>query len=197
MFSKISRYKNLEEIVTVDPDGKMAESKALRLFPEVDGVFFHTVEEVDRLDHLAFKYYKQSRKWWRICDANPEMIFPQALLGKDPIVTFHFPLVIDSEAGEPLWANLLNVIRDTVGVQSVQIKKEAIGLVERIEVFEGDMVSLTVPEYWHTLIVIFNEMNLSSETLTETITSLSFTVGPPEKIGRVGKKIVIPRNILG
>ena len=70
-------------------------SKTLRLLPQVSGTFRHTVEDVDRLDHLAYKYYQQPRKWWRISDANPEFLSPQALLGKEPIVTDRFPVTFD------------------------------------------------------------------------------------------------------
>ena len=86
MFSKISRYRKLPDVVTIDVQGRRLESKSLRLLPEVTGIFLHTVESGDRLDHLAYKYYKQPRKWWRICDANPEFPSPQALLGKESIV---------------------------------------------------------------------------------------------------------------
>lgn len=79
MFSRISRYRKLADVVTTDAKGRKLASKSLRLPPEVSGTFLHTVEEVDRLDHLAYKYYKQPRKWWRICDANPEFMSPQAL----------------------------------------------------------------------------------------------------------------------
>ena len=92
MFSRISRYQKLPDMVTTDSQGRTLPSKTVRLLPQVLGTFRHTVEEVDRLDHLAFKYYQQPQKWWRIVDANPEFLSPQALLGKEPIVTDRFPL---------------------------------------------------------------------------------------------------------
>ena len=70
MFSRISRYQALPDTVTTDSQGRTVPSKAVRLLPQVLGTFRHTVEEVDRLDHLAFKYYQQPQKWWRIVDAN-------------------------------------------------------------------------------------------------------------------------------
>ena len=92
MFSKISRYRTLPDVVTTDARGRTVSSKALRPLPTVSGTFLHTVEGVDRLEHLAFKYYQQPRNWWRICDANPEFMSPQGLLGKEPVVTARFPL---------------------------------------------------------------------------------------------------------
>ena len=39
------------------------------------GVLEYIVKEDDRLDLLALYFYVDSRKWWRILDANPEIIF--------------------------------------------------------------------------------------------------------------------------
>jgi hypothetical protein len=37
-------------------------------------VLEHTLKTTDRLDALALHYYNDSRMWWRILDANPEML---------------------------------------------------------------------------------------------------------------------------
>ncbi|HMS82447.1 MAG TPA: hypothetical protein PKD12_02205 [Nitrospira sp.] len=194
MFSKSSRYKKLEDVVVVDRDGKRSASKALRLIPEVDGEFLHTVEETDRLDHLAYKYYKQPRKWWRICDANPDYPFPSALLGKDVMVVEQFPLIIDHEEDEPLWPDVLADFTGLVGVEHVRLVKEEVDLVERIETVGTDTVTLIVPLYRYWMIVRYNGMNLDSKQLMDRMTGLGLTVGPPEIVGRVGKSIVIPPN---
>ncbi len=116
MFSKISRYRKLPDVVTVDADGRALASKSLRLLPDAPGDVLHTVEEGDRLDHLAYKYYKQSRDWWRIADANPEVLSPFALLGNAPHVTVFIPV---SWAGPtPPWTDLLRTLGDTLGVES-------------------------------------------------------------------------------
>jgi hypothetical protein len=194
MFSKISRYKKLEDVAVVGRDGKLAASKALRLIPEVDGEFLHTVEENDRLDHLAFKYYKQPRKWWRICDANPAYPFPPALLGKDTMVVEEFPLVIDNEDDEPLWSDVLADLNGLVGVEYARVVKEEVELVERIETVGSETVTLIVPLYRYTIIVRYNGMNLDSRQLMNRMAVLDLVVGPPERIGRIGKSIVIPPN---
>lgn len=115
MFSKLSRYRKLLDVVTTDVQGRSLQSKTLRLLPEVSGDFLHTVEEVDRLDHLAYKYYRQPRKWWRICDANPAFMSPQALLGKGPQAAARFPIVW--EGPMPPWPILLRALADVVGVE--------------------------------------------------------------------------------
>lgn len=114
MFSKISRYRDLRAEVTTDAKGRVLESTTLRLLPEAAGEFQHSVEEIDRLDHLAYKYYKQPRSWWRIVDANPSFLSPQALLGKEPESTVQVPL--EWEGPAPPWSGLLKVLSGTFGV---------------------------------------------------------------------------------
>lgn len=119
MFTKTSRYLKLPDVVTIDAKGRRLKSKSLRLMPEVYGVLYHAVEEIDRLDHLAFKYYKQSRKWWRICDSNPEFISPRALLGKDPLLTAYFP--IEREGPTPDWDKLLCELYKNAGIKEARM----------------------------------------------------------------------------
>ena len=123
MFSKISRYRKLPDVVTIDPDDRELESKSIRLLADVTGKFQHIIEEGDRLDHLSFKYYKQPRNWWRICDANPEFMSPQALLGKEPLITQRFPLNYDGPETAPPWAGFLAQLTESVGVEDVELKK--------------------------------------------------------------------------
>lgn len=44
------------------------------------GVIEHQVQSGNRLDHLAFHYYNDDRMWWRILDANPDIVFAGYLL---------------------------------------------------------------------------------------------------------------------
>jgi hypothetical protein len=84
----------------------------------VDGRFLHTVQDTDRLDHLAFKYYEQPRDWWRIADANPSFLSPEALLGAAPFVTIHVPV---SRIGyDAPWSELLRALRERPGIDEVR-----------------------------------------------------------------------------
>ncbi len=80
MFIKGSRYNRLSDIKAVSADGTRALSKTLRIIPDTAGTFLHTVCETDRLDLLAYRYYKDPRKWWLICDANPGYPLPVDML---------------------------------------------------------------------------------------------------------------------
>ena len=197
MFSKISRYRTLPDVVTTEARGRTVSSKGLRLLPAVSGTFLHTVEGVDRLEHLAFKYYQQPRNWWRICDANPEFMAPQALLGKEPIVTVRFPLALESEEGQPAWAGLLRQLATMVGVERVQVVEKEVELVPQQRDIAGTRVTVVVPRYERAVIVTYNQMNLAAGELAQVMTAARFAVGQPELIGRVGKAIVIPPGVVG
>ncbi len=196
MFSKISRYRKLSEVVTIDTRGRELESKSLRLLPEVTGKFQHTVEEIDRLGHLAFKYYKQSRNWWRICDANPEFMSPQALLGKEPLSTQRFTIDHNNGAGDPPWAELLGQLRVTVGVEDIRVE-EKIELVSEDQEIEGVTVEVNVEQFNRAVVITYNEMNIGVPELSDTIANTGFQVISVENIGRVGKKIIIPPPVVG
>ena len=196
MFSKISRYRKLPDVVTTDAKGQSLASKDLRLLPEVSGTFLDTVEAVDRLDHLAYKYYKQPRKWWRICDANPEFMSPQALLGKEPIVIDRFPLVFNDSGVQPPWADLLKQLSKMVGVENLQVVDD-IQIIPEIQMIDGVQVTVYAEHFEWSVIVTYNRMNLSAEDLTSIITNAGFEVRQPENIGRIGKNIIIPPDVVG
>lgn len=196
MFSKISRYRKLADEVTIDSRGRELVSKNLRLLPEVPGKFRHTVEEVDRLDHLGYKYYKQSRNWWRICDANPEFLSPQALLGKEPVVTRRFSIEYNNVEEEPAWAELLGQLRETIGVEDVQVEEE-IELVSEEQKLEGVIVEVNVEQFNRAVVITYNEMIIGVEELNDVIDDTGFEVIAVENIGRVGKKIVVPPQVVG
>jgi nucleoid-associated protein YgaU len=45
-----------------------------RPIASLPGVIEHTLSGGDRLDLLARHYYNDPRRWWRIVDANPEVV---------------------------------------------------------------------------------------------------------------------------
>ncbi|MBV7328177.1 hypothetical protein KFU94_07930 [Chloroflexi bacterium TSY] len=193
MFSKSSRYSKLPDVVTIDAEGRSLRSKAARLLPIVAGTFRHTVEAGDRLDHLAYQYYKQPRKWWRVCDANPEFMSPLALLGQEPIVSEAFPLTWTDEMNPPPWAALRQVLMGIVGVLDLQVKEEA-ALVEEKQMVDSEAVTMFVDTFQRTVIVTYNEMNVQAVTIAEAIGTTGFVVGESVRAGRVGKSILIPPN---
>ena len=196
MFSRISRYQKLPDIVTTDSQGRTLPSKTLRLLPQVSGAFRHTVEEVDRLDHLAFKYYQQPRKWWRIVDANPEFLSPQALLGKEPIVMERFPLTYRGGGTQPSWSRLVRDLTACVGVEDVKVVEE-IRLAPQALTVDAQTHTAYVEQCERAVVVTYNQMNVSAGALASIMTAAGFASSQPERLGRVGKQIIIPRDVIG
>lgn len=194
MFSRISRYYKLPDVVTTDSKGRTLVSKTLRLSPPVSGTFRHTVEDADRLDHLAYKYYQQPQKWWRLSDANPEVLSPQALLGKEPLVTDRFPVTFDG--AQPPWAALVGLLTQHIGVEEVDVVEE-VHLTPRVKTVGGQSVTLHVEQFERAVLVTYNQLNLSDGDLAGIITAAGFAVRPPERLGRVGRQIIIPRDVTG
>ncbi|MFZ5447962.1 MAG: hypothetical protein ACOZFS_04920 [Thermodesulfobacteriota bacterium] len=75
MFKKGSRYDKAQ-LFEPTPAGEII-FKGIRprqIDPAV-GVIEHVVTTGERLDLLAGHYYNNPRLWWRIIDANPDILF--------------------------------------------------------------------------------------------------------------------------
>lgn len=70
---KSSRYARTDTAVVPDSRGEEAEMLLVRDIPRVDGVFHATPIETDRLDLLAYRYYRDATKFWKICDASDHL----------------------------------------------------------------------------------------------------------------------------
>ena len=75
-----SRYRKTRSFSA--PDGGEVPFRGLRprSIGPATGLVEHTLREGDRLDHLARHYYNDDRLWWRILDANPQIVFGGGLL---------------------------------------------------------------------------------------------------------------------
>ena len=80
MVFKGSRYSKTETITPENSEGKSPRVLAVRDIPEETGVFEHTVTQGERLDQIAQRYYNDSKKYWLILDANPDVLHPLELL---------------------------------------------------------------------------------------------------------------------
>ena len=69
MFKKGSRYENAVPFT--------GEFKGVRprKIGRATGILEHIVKEGDRPDLLAGHYYNDPGKWWRIADANPDLLY--------------------------------------------------------------------------------------------------------------------------
>lgn len=77
---KGSRYEAVP-LFTPDAEGRTAfRGLKPRPLPIPEPILEHTVALKDRLDGLAQHYYRETRAWHRIAEANPEVLFPEDLL---------------------------------------------------------------------------------------------------------------------
>ena len=95
-----SRYKNA--VPFIGENGRLPLFKGVRsrAIGQATGVLEYVVKEDDRLDLLALYYYNDSRKWWRILDANPDIVFGADMSLSDYIgETIMIPRVSQPGAG--------------------------------------------------------------------------------------------------
>lgn len=205
MFGNQSRYRSVPDVALARPDGRVVLAKALRPLPEVTGTFTHTLAAGDRLDQLAFTYYGRPLDYWRICDANPDLLSPLALVGQEPLLTTRFPVVVPE--GAPAWAALLAALSGTGGVEDVTIVDD-VALepatmtvsVERPgesgEPGRPEEVSVPVVAERHSwaVLVTHNQVTIEADAIARVIASTGFTVVEQKHstAGRLGRPIVIP-----
>lgn len=70
MFFKGSRYEKVETAEHTGSDGRTVLYKKVRFIPETQARLGHRVQQGERLDHIAHRYYQDSERFWRIADAN-------------------------------------------------------------------------------------------------------------------------------
>jgi len=149
-------------------DSRYSRVSDLRLLPDVRGDFQHTLVEGERLDHLASAYYRDPRRWWRICDANPEFLSPLDLVGAGPLRT----LRVELRAGVAL-GPLAATLRREPGVARVG--------------FAADPASDRV-----AALVTYNRVLLDEEAVLALLGSARDRSQPPQAPGRAGKQITVP-----
>jgi nucleoid-associated protein YgaU len=79
MFARKSRYMQ----PAFFEDGSSFPGVRPRRIGAAIGVVEHVVKSGDRLDLLARHYYNDDRLWWRILDANPDILHGGSLIGAD------------------------------------------------------------------------------------------------------------------
>lgn len=70
MFFKGSRYENVETNMIRDDKGRVIRYKKVRFIPQTEPLRNHIVVQGDRLDNLAYEFFDDPERFWKICDAN-------------------------------------------------------------------------------------------------------------------------------
>ncbi len=190
MFFKNSRYRKEPSEVTLDVKGRRFKSVCLRLNPDASGRFLHTIEEGDRLDHLAYKYYRAPKKWWQIVDANPEFLSPIDLLDKGVMHTVRIPLTYDDGDTAPPWSDLSGQLSSLTGIDDFRFE-EAVQLAEESQEVAGEIISVAEESYERAALIIYNSLNVDVNDLLSAVENAGFTAGQAQSIGRIGKQVVI------
>jgi len=83
MLTRNSRYKD-SPLFSLDADGNevFAGLRARRIGAATP-VIEHPIAASDRLDHLSSHYYNNDRRWWRLIDANPDILYADTALGDE------------------------------------------------------------------------------------------------------------------
>jgi hypothetical protein len=193
MFSKISRYRKLPNVVLTDAGGRQLPSRELRLLPTVTGSYLHTVSLGDRLDQLAYEYYSQPLQWWNIADANPAFLSPLALLADDAVITTRFTVTV---SGTPSWSGLFARLQAVVGVETPSVEED-VQLVQQQVTVAGQTISAWVEQVTWVVVVTYNKVNVTALALISAIETSGFPVTALADMNQVGQEIVIPPKPVG
>ncbi len=85
MIEKRSRYESAKLFAGDNGKEPVFGGIRPRKIGSAAGVLEYTVKEGDRLDLLSLHFYDNTRRWWRILDANPQIIFGADMMLKDYI----------------------------------------------------------------------------------------------------------------
>jgi len=80
MIKKGSRYQDAVGFVGQNGKEPVFGGIRSRKIGPAHGVLEYTLKEGDRLDLLSLYFYNNTRRWWRILDANPQIIFGADLM---------------------------------------------------------------------------------------------------------------------
>lgn len=82
-FFKDSRYQDTPLFEPPDSGGFVFKGLRARAVGPAEGKLEHTVVFKDRLDNLGQNYYSDPRGWYRIAEANIDVLFPEDLIFDD------------------------------------------------------------------------------------------------------------------
>lgn len=175
----------------VEADGRRSRAVRLRRTPTTNGTFLHTIADGERLDHLAVRYYREPRAWWRLADAAAGFSSPLDLLGLSARLQVRIVLTHDDEAGPAPWNVLATRLSGLIGVEDFLFSEEVL-LDEGTLAAAGATVPVAGQSFRRSVLVSYNRLTLGEEALMAAIATSGFTAAAAEPVGRIGKQIVIP-----
>jgi len=79
-FFKGSVYEKVPLFEPDDEGRTVFRGVRCRKLSDPEPILEHSVALKERLDSLAHQYYAESRKWRRIVETNPDVLFPEDML---------------------------------------------------------------------------------------------------------------------
>jgi hypothetical protein len=73
MFTRTSRYNGVPQAIVTTPSGREIAYVRLRTIPSPPAFRVHIVAREDRIDRVAYAYFRDPEQFWRLCDANAAM----------------------------------------------------------------------------------------------------------------------------
>jgi hypothetical protein len=86
MIDKKSRYRRTAVVEVQRPGGERVRILELREVPPTAGTLEVTPVAGERLDHLAHRFYRDARAFWRLCDASDELDPQDVVVAGVPVV---------------------------------------------------------------------------------------------------------------
>lgn len=86
MVFKGSRYSTTEIVEVRGPDGQVRRALAIRIIIPPPGALAQTVNEGERLDTLAARFYGEATRYWLLLDANPDALNPFEVLSPGRVI---------------------------------------------------------------------------------------------------------------
>lgn len=83
MIGKGSRYEKAAAFSYGEGEAQVFTGIRPRVIGEARPVLEHVLREGERLDLLAAHYYNDPMLWWRLLDANPDVLYAGDLAGRD------------------------------------------------------------------------------------------------------------------
>jgi hypothetical protein len=74
MFFRGSRYEPVETATLVRRDGTEIRYKRLRAVIREPAQMLYLVQAGDRIDQVAWQVFRDPEMWWRIADANADLV---------------------------------------------------------------------------------------------------------------------------
>jgi hypothetical protein len=85
MIDRKSRYRSTRVLTVADPLGATHPLLDVRETPPTTGLLQVTPTDSDRLDLLAWRFFRDPTRFWRICDASTQLDPFDVLAPGEPI----------------------------------------------------------------------------------------------------------------